>query len=704
MRKSARGPGVRDGPSERACEAGMVAASHGSDPTDVVRSYLQQHFRIVTWPAIGDTKGPHDPGWPNKVYTLDDYHEGYRVGILTGTEVAPGRWLHDVDIDWNAGAKIALSLLPGTGFVFGRPGKQYSHCFYTLPEPLPSFKYEDIDKTTLIELRGTKLNGDVGLQTMVPPSVWSKDGQREKLQFVVREQPEHIPDAERLRRRVMLTAIAMLLAKHLGKHGFGHDPRLAWAGFLLRAGVAPEDLVLMGKAMSEYCHNTEVADVQRVVDTTEAGLRTDAKKVKGGPALAKILGANGKDIIARINEWMGRDADFIRDSKGMIVPKNQSNIKRAIEKLGHELSYNEFADKLLVDGKPMEDRITNEILTRIEIEYRFQPPEAYFERIIKYLAWQHPFHPVKDYLDGLQWDGEPRIDTWLIEAGGVEDSPYTRAVSSIMLIAAVRRIRMPGCKYDEMVVWESPRQGTEKSSAAQALCPRADWFSDDLRLNLHSQQLIESTLGKWIIEASDLAGKRKTEIEQLKAMLSRQVDGPARLAYAHFAVERPRHFIIIGTTNSSVYLTDPTGSRRFWPLEIKQRFDVRWITMHRDQLWAEACVREAKGESIRLREDLWPVAAEQQEARREIDPWESVISTRVFEVEPSGDGKRRVTASLIWDGLGIPLERRDRSASLRITDIMQRLGFKRTRVRPPGEDVQVGFVEEIKEREPGEDE
>src|SRR6185436_11555438 len=124
-------------------------------------------------------------------------------------------------------------------------------------------------------------------------------------------------------------------------------------------------------------------------------------------------------------------------------------------------------------------------------------------------------------------------------------------------------------KYDEMVVWES-EQGSLKSSAAQALCPEASWFSDDLPLNLKSQQLIESTLGKWIVEASDLAGKRKAEIEQLKAMLSRQVDGPARMAYAHFAVERLRHFIIIGTTNSKSYLNDSTGARRFWPAEVQQ--------------------------------------------------------------------------------------------------------------------------------------
>lgn len=654
---------------------------------DIVQAYLSQNFRVVFWPAIGDIKGPTEKGWPDKPYTIADWREDLRVGIMTGTEVSPGCFNHDIDIDWAAGSLIAQTLLPPTGFVFGRPSKRISHCFYTTPEPIASFRYEDVDKTCLIELRGTKLNGAIGLQTMAPPSVWSKGGQREQLAFVRREAPAHVT-VELLKRRTCYAAIGMLLAKHLGTNGFGHEVRLAWAGFLLRAGVTVEDLVLMGEAMSTYCNNREVHDVRRVVESTAISLTSDAKKVKGGPTLAKLV---GKAVITRINEWLGREGDFVRDTKGNILPKHQENIRRAIELLGHELSYNEFSDKMLVDGRPMEDREINSILTRIEIEYRFQPPESYFERVIKFLAWQSPFHPVKDYLRSLTWDKVPRIDGWLAVASNADDTPYVTAVGTIMLIAAVRRIYHPGCKYDEMVIWESS-QGNMKSTAAQALCANPEWFSDDLPLNTTSQKLIESTLGKWIVEASDLAGKRKTETEQLKAMLSRQVDGPARMAYAHFAVERARHFIIIGTTNSLAYMTDPTGGRRFWPVTVG-RFDVAWVKANRDQLWAEAVVREAQGESIRLHESLWPVAAEHQEARRELDPWENLIRVALLGETPYGDGKRRVTAEFVWNLLTIPVERRDRAASLRISDVMQRLGFKRTRVRPHGEEVQVGFVQ-----------
>lgn len=662
---------------------------------EVVQEYLDRNYRVVFWPAEGDQKGPTEKGWTTRTYGIADYHEGDRVGIMTGTEVTPGRFLIDVDLDWAPGSLIAQLLLPVTSFVFGRESKKVSHCFYTVPEPLPSIRFEDVDKTCLLELRGVKNDGAVGFQTMVPPSIWSKEGKTEPLVFVRSEGPTHV-DTVLIKKNVCYAAIGMLLAKHFGHNGFGHEVRLAWAGFLLRAGVDVEDLVKMGEAISIFCNNREVKDVRGSINTTVQGIE-GGKKVKGGPTLIRLLGANGRAIVNKINDWLGRNQDFARDKNGKIISKHQGNIKRAIEIFGDELSYNEFSHKLLLNKEPLEDQQFTTMYLKMEREFHMLPPLDYFKMVVKDVAWANAFHPVKEYLETLKWDGVPRIDTWLVTAAGAEDSDYVRAISAILLIAAVRRIREPGCKYDEMVVWESD-QGAEKSSAAQALCPDPAWFSDDLRLNLESQQLIEATLGKWIIEASDLAGKRKTEIEQLKAMLSRQVDGPARMAYEHFPVERKRHFILVGTTNSPVYLNDPTGSRRFWPMKIK-RFNVRWVRENRDQLWAESCEREAAGESIRLAEELWPAAGNEQEKRREIDPWEDVIRETLRNINPGMDGKRRVTTGSLWDALGISNERRDRLGSLRVSDIMHRLGYKRTRVRPAKGEVQVGYVQEEMEKE-----
>jgi len=661
---------------------------------DIVNDYATRGWRFITWPQQGDVKGPQTKDWTSKTYTVSDYKVGRdRVGLITGVQIAPGRYLHDVDIDWAPGAAIALYFIPQTDFIFGRQSKPVSHCFYTLPEALPSLKYEDIDKTTLIEIRGVKNSGEPGFQTMVPPSVWSKGDQKEPLIFQRYGLPAHVPTSGHLKEKVCLAAIGMILAKHLGHNGFGHDTRMAWAGYLLRAGVTVEDMVMMGVAMSLHCNNREVEDVRRVVESTAQALAIETKKVKGGPTLARILGQNGKAIIAVINKWLGRDVDFIRSDEGVIIRDHQDNIARAMIMLNHELAYDEFSERALIDKKfSLDDAQLDGLWLKIDEEFKFRPTYVFFEKVIKKLCRDSCFHPVREYLDGLGWDGVSRLDTWLIDYAGAVDTPYVRAVSSIPLIAAVRRIRHPGVKYDELLILEG-EQGLNKSSALRALCPRAEWFSDDLPLNISSQRVIEGTLGKWIIEAADLAGKRKAEVEQLKAMLSRGTDGPARMAYAHLPVERARQFILIGTTNSAAYLTDPTGARRFWPVAI-HRFDVPKLTLLRDQLWAEAAAREAANESIRLAEELWPDATSEQERRREMDPWEVIIRDALVAIIPSQkDNKRRVATTTLWEALAIETPKRDRGGASRIADIMQRLGFKRTTVRLDS-GVTVGYISE----------
>ena len=168
----------------------------------------------------------------------------------------------------------------------------------------------------------------------------------------------------------------------------------------------------------------------------------------------------------------------------------------------------------------------------------------------------------------------------MIKYAGAEDNDYSRAVASITLIAAVRRVVQPGCKFDELLIFESP-QGQNKSTALRSLCPHDEWFSDDLPLGVTSKEIIERTGGKWIIEAQELMNMRKAQVEHLKSFLSRQVDGPVRLAYARTPTELPRQFIIIGTTNSTSYLRDATGNRRFWPIKLKL-FDVKGIRADRD--------------------------------------------------------------------------------------------------------------------------
>lgn len=686
---------------------------------EIVQQYFDGGYRVVFWDAEGEAKGPNkkeDKGWPTRDYKLDEWNENKRVGLMTGVEIEPGKFLHDIDIDWGVGAGIALHMLPKTKFVFGRQSKPFSHCFYTLSEALPSYKFTDPVQArpgfneSLIELRGSKTSGELGQQTMVPPSVWAKDGRQEPLIFRAFGKPTHLDDPKMLKRSVTNAAIGMLLAKHLGNRGFGHEVRMAFAGFLLRAGLTEDEVLTMGMAIAQFTNN-DPNDVGLTVRTTVQRLAQNAT-ARGGRSMASMLGEHGSAIVARINEWLGNEAPGLQtDNHGRVIQKSQENIRRALQWLNIELSYDVFSDHYLMNGKVIHDADLIEIECQLENRFHLVPPVEYLHTRIKYIAQQNEFHPVKEYLDALVWDGTPRIDTWIIESAGAEDSPYTRAVSSIFLIAAVRRIYEPGCTYQEMLVLEGD-QGWNKSTACAMLCPKPDWFSDAFPFNGNGQKVIEATSGKWIVESSDLAGKRKTEIEQLKANIARGKD-TARMAYGKVALTKLRQFVMIGTTNRNTYLTDTTGGRRFWPMKLGKSFDLGWLQQHRDQLWAEALHRHLNHASIRLAEDLWPVAAQHQEQRLEVDPWEDVLRTFAANAQKRVDGMRRLPTSQLYDALKIPVERRDRLVGLRVSEIMQRLGFAPSTVRGDDNKVERGFVQvngvvdmaprDEVTREPGED-
>ena len=364
------------------------------------------------------------------------------------------------------------------------------------------------------------------------------------------------------------------------------------------------------------------------------------------------------------------------------VPVNSlRNVRLAISRLGVQLSYNEFTQRKCIAGlhegygEQLTDDAVNRVRLSIEERFDFRPPKDFFFDVVGDLARGAPFHPVRDYLDGLRWDGKQRVDEWLATYGGASSTDYSLAVGRIFLVAAVRRIRNPGCKFDEMLVLESP-QGMDKSSALRILAVRDDWFSDDLPLGADGKRVVEQTSGKWIVEAAELTGLTDRRLQHLKAMLSRQKDR-ARLAYRRLEDDYPRHFVIVGTTNDRSYLIDHTGNRRFWPVGVK-RFDLAGLRRDRDQLWAEAAAMEQRGESIRLPAELWPAAAGEQAEREVDDPWCDVIEHEV------GTGPGKVLPASVWELLEVPKERRSQAYNKRLGDVMRHLGFERKKLRHRG--------------------
>jgi len=372
-------------------------------------------------------------------------------------------------------------------------------------------------------------------------------------------------------------------------------------------------------------------------------------------------------------DQMTRDPDeFRRDKSDVPYANDQANIRLAITRLGHRLQHNTFADRLLIDGRFLDDPAMVRLWLSIDEQFGFRPGKDLFWSVTEDEARQHPFHPVRDYLDSLEWDREPRIETWLIRLAGAPDTPFVRAVSKLVLIAAVRRVRQPGCKFDEMMVLESS-QGLNKSNALSILAVEPEWFSDDLPLDADTKRQIEALNGRLIVEASELQGMRQGDVEHLKAFLSRQVDR-ARLAYARRETEAPRQCVVIGTTNSAAYLKDATGNRRFWPVKIG-KFDLEALKDERDQLWAEAVCYEKIETSIRLNPNLYVEAAEVQAERRVEDPF--LVRLR----EVLGDRTGKMRTSVVWKYLDIPSGQQTQNHSCRIGEAMRELGWERIKLR-----------------------
>ena len=283
-------------------------------------------------------------------------------------------------------------------------------------------------------------------------------------------------------------------------------------------------------------------------------------------------------------------------------------------------------------------------------------------------AHERRFHPVRDYLRGLQWDGTARLENLLPNYFGAEATAYTLSIGAMFLISMVARIIKPGCKADHMIVLEGP-QGTLKSTACSILGGK--WFSDALPEVSSGKDAQLHLRGKWLIEVSEMHAMNRAETAQLKAFITRQVE-QYRPSYGRKEVFEQRQCVFVGTTNRDTYLRDETGGRRFWPVKTGI-IDDEALAQDRDQLFAEAVVR------FHSDERWWPDKdferqhiMPEQAARYEADVWEETIGIFV-------EAHSKVTINQIArDALGIvEMARIGTADQRRIAAALEQLGWKR---------------------------
>lgn len=307
----------------------------------------------------------------------------------------------------------------------------------------------------------------------------------------------------------------------------------------------------------------------------------------------------------------------------LLVLENDFNLKGKIV-------YNEFSHRpVILDDLPWDNAKAGDLWSDddesalfhyLESVYKIDSPGKVRDAM-GVIMKRHRHHPVKEYLDGLEWDGKKRLESVFIDYLGVQDSEFDRTVTRKALTAAVARIINPGVKYDYMLTLVGP-QGAGKSLLLDKL--GGDWFSDSLT-TVQGKEAYEQLQGVWLIEMSELTATRKADNEAIKQFLSKRED-IFRVAYGRQISIFPRQCIFIGTTNDNDFLKDRTGNRRFWPVTIDEsRRNKGLIKKISDedvkQIWAEAVANYKDGEKLYLEDaEMQQEALRRQDLHREENP------------------------------------------------------------------------------------
>lgn len=389
----------------------------------------------------------------------------------------------------------------------------------------------------------------------------------------------------------------------------------------------------------------------------------------------------------------GRQADWAEDLVLDKDGKPLSNLANLILTLRHApawqgvLGFDEFSARVVVRKYPpwgwepadLPWTDHHDLLTRVWFQTKDMKPAAGdVGRAVQAAARHNPFHPIRDFLNPLVWDGVPRADTWLIEHFHVDDTPYSRAIGPRYLISAVARVFRPGCKVDHMLVLEGP-QGKSKSEALRTLAVNDAWFVDRLS-HVANKDASQETQGAWIIEIAEMDALIRAAASAQKSFISRRYDR-FRLPHGKHVMRFDRQCVFAGTINppeNGRYLRDKTGSRRFWPLTCRGTINLVALEQARDQLWAEAVFRFKAGQPWWLETAaLEALATTEQELRQVIDPWTDPI------VDWLGDRTTTTASEVLEHVLGIaPGKRGHAHASMmRVSTILKGLKFKRVRTR-----------------------
>lgn len=341
------------------------------------------------------------------------------------------------------------------------------------------------------------------------------------------------------------------------------------------------------------------------------------------------------------------------------------------------IGWDEFADKIQVlracpAGPPGNWTDHHDKLTAIWLqrsEWHLEVSHELVGHSIEAVAKRNSFHPLRDRLNALRWDGSQRLDSWTSKYLGAEDNLVHAAIGVRWMLGAVARAFEPGCQMDSAIILEGS-QGLGKSSALRSLS--LGFFTDELS-DVGSKDAAMQLQGSWIVEIAELDAISRADAAKVKAFLTRRVDR-FRPPYGRHVVERPRQCVFAGSVNHNDYLKDETGGRRFWPIACTT-IDGTALKRDVEQLWAEAVVRYRAGESAYI-EDVAIVSELSREIsqRYQGDAWDVVIQTYA-------QVRESVSVAECLEHVGVERGRWSQADANRVAKILKHHGYIRKRVR-----------------------
>lgn len=318
------------------------------------------------------------------------------------------------------------------------------------------------------------------------------------------------------------------------------------------------------------------------------------------------------------------------------------------------------------------------------------------EEATRMVACRHTFHPVRKYLQGLKWDGVKRLWVWVRTAclepdEWDDDDPlqqYLSRAGTYYLMGMCQRVLQPGCKFDYMLVLESPQQGRGKSSLFRVL--GGEYFADT-GVVLGDKDSYQQLQGRWMYEMGELDAMGKAEITKVKLYIASQSDY-FRASFDRRARDYPRQVVFGGTTNDDQYLIDSSGNRRFWPVRVTRQVDLDWVRENRDQLFAEAVARLAAGKRwYPLPDEEKALFVRQQEQRRAIGAIEAAITAYLYDenqkVGVSGENGSQcneISANELLLRIGFTLDKQTDIVHRRATAALRRLEWVHAKSSKPG--------------------